>query len=171
MISWGPKKIYAMLPIERKGPNGTANFMPLRVWAITANPVKVPTREDVNIVKRTPCQPMIAPIIASNLMSPPPIPSFFVIRLYVQATRSRLPPPAMIPSNESKKVIFERTKLAARQTGMPGRVIRSGMIRWSRSMKVTTNKLAINAKYIISDNFPRQIVLPTVLWSDSVTGS
>ena len=30
-IGWGPKKIYAMLPIERKGPNGTANFMPLRV--------------------------------------------------------------------------------------------------------------------------------------------
>ena len=63
--------------MAKNGPNGTASFMPLRDCSMTAKPERVPTNEDTKIVNTTPFQPTRAPIIASNLMSPPPMPSFF----------------------------------------------------------------------------------------------
>lgn len=69
-----------MAPIERNGPNGTAIFMLLFVQNIINKPVNVPTADAIKTVKKTPFQPIVAPIIAKSLISPPPIPSFLVNR-------------------------------------------------------------------------------------------
>ncbi len=67
-----------MPPMAKKGPNGTAIFMDLRVFSIMSIPETVPTADATNMVNRTPFQPIMAPIMPKSLMSPPPIPSFLV---------------------------------------------------------------------------------------------
>ena len=87
------------------------------------------------------------------------MPSRRVSISYPQATRKRLPPPARIPITDSSGVLTGRalktscggaissqgTKLAASPTPIPGRLMTSGMMRWSMSMKVITRKAAMRA--------------------------
>ena len=64
-----------MAPMAKKGPKGTASFMSPRWRSITASPARVPVSEAVKMVNRTQGHPKKAPIKASSLMSPPPMPS------------------------------------------------------------------------------------------------
>ena len=69
-------------PIARKGPKGMASFIFLfLVISMNNNPDTVPIADETKMVNSTPFQPTRAPIIARSLISPPPIPSFLVIRL------------------------------------------------------------------------------------------
>ena len=117
-----------MAPMDRNGPKGTANFIFLSWTSMTVMPTKVPTADETKIVKITPCQPIMVPIIARSLISPPPIPSLRVIRLYAHATSQRLPPPASKPKAESFKVTVGKAKEAIKPMGMPGSVMIFGMI-------------------------------------------
>ena len=134
--------------MDRKGPKGIANFKFLPLINMTVIPMTVPTADEIKIVKITPFQPIIVPIIARSLISPPPIPSLLVIRLYTHATIKRLPPPASKPRAESFKVTAGKAKEATRPTSIPGSVIISGMILWSISINVIISSDEIKAKYI-----------------------
>ena len=85
--------------------------------------------------------PIHAPIMASSLMSPPPIPSRPVIRSYPTATKKRIPPPAIAPISESSQKIVPGRKETAIPAAIPGREIISGIILWSRSINVITTRL------------------------------
>ena len=79
-IRLGPKKIYVIAPIDRNGPKGTGTFMSFWERIMMIIPTNVPVTDAIKIVKRTPFHPNIAPIMARSLISPPPIPSTFLIR-------------------------------------------------------------------------------------------
>src|SRR4030042_2480916 len=98
-----PKKRWITAPNERKGPKGTAwvrSFFQIR---INARPTKVPKKEPSRRVTKTPGQPRNAPIIANNLMSPPPIPSFPATIWYPSAKSHNSPPPSNKPIQEDHK--------------------------------------------------------------------
>ena len=114
--------------MERNGPNGMANLRFFPFSSITVIPTKVPASDEAKMVKITPFQPIKVPIIPKSLMSPPPMPSLRVMRLYVHATIKRLPPPTSKPSREDLNVMAGKTKEAARPMGIPGSEIISGMI-------------------------------------------
>src|SRR6185369_4417919 len=122
---------------------------------MAATPMKEPISEAEKMLKSIERQPRNAPIMASSLISPPPIPSFPVNFAYPHATRKREPPPSRMPRREFSQPFQGRKREKMNPTAMPGREISSGMIWWSRSMKVMTTRLEQKRK---ADN--RDIVMP-----------
>ena len=75
---------------------------------IRLTPKNAPARNDIKRVIKVYCHPINAPIIAINLISPPPIASFLKINHPKRETHVRLNPPNKVPPNDlSKASIFD----------------------------------------------------------------
>jgi hypothetical protein len=75
LIKSSPKKIKRSAPEHKNGANGKASRRPAPVHIMHAIPTIEPTSDAKKSVIGIAGQPKNAPIIASSLMSPPPIPS------------------------------------------------------------------------------------------------
>jgi len=109
------------------------SFMPFLFLRRRIIPIIEPAIEPINIVMRLPCQPRNEPIIAMSLISPPPMPP-----LFIKAMRKKMPPPIKRPRSEFTNEIVK--KLNNKPTTIPGRVILSGIILFSRSMNAIITK-------------------------------
>src|ERR671923_837203 len=89
-----------MAPKQRNGAKGSAYLRPTPLTSIAVRPTTDPPKDEKNNVSGIAGQPRNAPIIASSLMSPPPIPSTPVKLSYAHASASRNPPPANMPIRE-----------------------------------------------------------------------
>lgn len=108
--------------------------------------MRIPAREDIKIMKGNVFHPIQAPIMANNFTSPPPIPSFRVNHSKITAIRKRKPPPARSPMSESGHLSpIQPAKESPNPMSAPGREMTSGIIWWSRSMKLMTTRDARKA--------------------------
>lgn len=109
------------------------SFMPFFFLRRRIIPIIDPAIELINIVMRLPCQPRNEPIIAMSLISPPPMPP-----LFIKAIKKKMPPPIKRPISEFTNEIVK--KLNNKPIMIPGRVILSGIILFSKSMNAIITK-------------------------------
>ena len=97
-----PKKRAMIEPTAINGPKGRAVSDSLFLFLINMiMPVIEPRKNPKKSASRVDCHPKKAPVIAANLISPPPIASFLKKKLPAIAIRNKLPPPASTPNKES----------------------------------------------------------------------
>jgi hypothetical protein len=75
------KKRIKIAAREIKGPKGIGTLLADLPKIMIANPITVAMTEDIKIISGIACQPNHAPTAASNLKSPYPILSLFLISL------------------------------------------------------------------------------------------
>src|SRR3990172_6810137 len=131
----------AMAPAAaRKGPKGIGLSRPCRPNAISETPTVAPTTEESRITSGSICQPSQAPIAASSLKSPYPMPSFPVTSLNAQYTDQSARYPAIAPITAEASGANVAPILMASPAQSSGRVMSSGSSCVSRSMAASDSR-------------------------------
>src|SRR6266545_2373614 len=149
-VIWGPQNSATIPPAPRYGPKGIGTLRPCRAKIMRAIPTAAPMKDDSRIVSGKTCHPHHAPIAASSLKSPNPIPSLPVASLNSQYTLQRARYPAAAPITAERRSIKTPPALTSSPSHSSGRVIESGSSWVSKSMKVAAtmhhrNTMAANA--------------------------
>src|SRR5712692_6736834 len=133
-----------------------------------AIPTAAPMKDDSRIASGSICQPHHAPIAASSLKSPNPIPSLPVASLNSQYTLHRARYPAAAPITAERRSVKVPPILTSSPSHSSGRVIESGSSCVSKSMKLAammhqTNTIAASFIDFDTQLLPDSITLP-LLW-------
>src|SRR3989442_6272281 len=149
-VIWGPQNSATIPAAPRYGPKGIGTLRPCRANTMRAIPTAAPMKDDSRIASGSICQPHHAPIAASSLKSPNPIPSLPVASLNSQYTLHRARYPAAVPITAERRSVNRLPALTSSPSHSSGRVIESGRSCVSKSMKLAammhhTNTIAANA--------------------------
>src|SRR5207247_6148955 len=149
-VIWGPQNSATIPAAPRYGPKGIGTLRPCRAKTMSAIPTAAPMKDDSRIVSGKTCHPHHAPIAASSLKSPNPIPSLPVASLNSQYTLQRVRYPAAAPITAERRSVKTPPALTSKPNHSSGSVIESGRSWVSKSMKLEatmqhTNTSAANA--------------------------
>src|SRR6266852_6824566 len=149
-VIWGPQNRATIPAAPKYGPKGIGTLRPCRRKTTRAIPTAAPMKDDSRIVSGKACHPHHAPIAASSLKSPNPIPSLPVTSLNSQYTLQRARYPAAAPITAERRSVKTPAALTNNPSHKSGSVIESGSSWVSKSMKVAAmmhhrNAIAANA--------------------------
>src|SRR5256886_7707724 len=149
-VIWGPQNRAKIPAAPKYGPKGIGTLRPCRRKTMRTIPTAAPMKDDSRIVRGKACHPHHAPIAASSLKSPNPIPSLPVTSLNIQYTLQRARYPAAAPITAERRSVKTPPALTSNPSHKSGSVIESGSSWVSRSMKLTAtmhhrNTIAPNA--------------------------
>src|SRR5712691_4602954 len=135
-VIWGPQNSATIPAAPRYGPKGIGTLRPCRAKTMSAIPTAAPMKDDSRIVSGKTCHPHHAPIAASSLKSPNPIPSLPVTSLNSQYTLQRVRYPAAAPITAERRSVKTPPTLTSNPSHSSGSVIESGRSWVSKSMKL-----------------------------------